>query len=559
MIIDLGHINVNSVGTIQQIRKKLLVAGSRLSADPILPTRLASIVSQTCKTYLNQADHLVLGMQLTDQDSGYLTLLLTFSSRNHLPTFSALTNFFDNIEKRRANEGYEVIGQLALPASGGSFELLGEEIRRILQEKSRDELMEEIKAKNEELNESLENLRTTRSAKERMESELNIGRDIQMSMLPLDFPPFPHRHEFDIYALLHPAREVGGDFYDFFFIDENHFCFCVGDVSGKGVPASLFMAVTKTMIKSKAADDYSTASIITQVNDELSKDNKSSMFVTLFICILNVHTGKMVFTNAGHNPPYIIREAGKDPERLATLHGPVLGAIEEMAYKEGTTILNTDDYVLLYTDGVTEAMNLANELYSEQRLVNFIQRISVTGPDPLTESILEEIKTFENGADQADDITLLTLRYKGARQEAQTLEILLENRMEEISRFIQTFTAFAKEHQVENSVIQKFCLSADDMLNNIISYSYTDEATHEIKVEAVIYSNRMVMVISDDGRPFNPFGLNPPDTTLPLEERQIGGLGIHLVQNLMDETDYQRRAGYNVVTLSKYLNGESPV
>ena len=554
MIIDLGHINVNSILAIQQVRKKLLAIGNKLSADPILSTRLASIVSQTCKTYFNQADRLVLRLELANQSRGYFALSLIFSSGNQLPLFSALSNFLDDVKSRKTNEGFEVIGQLVFPASAGPFEVLAEEVRLILQEKSRDELLEEIKATNEELSESLENLRTTRSAKERMESELNIGREIQMSMLPLEFPPFPHRHEFDIYALLHPAREVGGDFYDFFFIDENHFCFCVGDVSGKGVPASLFMAVTKTMIKSKAADDYSTASIITQVNDELSKDNKSYMFVTLFICILNVDTGKMIFTNAGHNPPYIIRQAGKDQERLATLHGPVLGAIEEMTYKEGTTILNADDYVLLYTDGVTEAMNRSNELYSEQRLVDFIQRKPVEGADPLTEAILTEIKTFENGADQTDDITLLTLRYKGANQEAQTLLILLGNRMEEIDRFTQAFTAFAKEHDVASPVIQKFCLSADDMLNNIISYSYTDEAKHEIKVEVVIYSNRMVMVISDDGQPFNPFGLNPPDTTLPLEERQIGGLGIHLVESLMDETDYQRHAGYNVVTLSMNLH-----
>ncbi|HKJ21427.1 MAG TPA: response regulator, partial [Woeseiaceae bacterium] len=142
---------------------------------------------------------------------------------------------------------------------------------------------------------------------DRMEQELNVGHDIQMSMLPLEFPAFPERSEFSLHATLKPAREVGGDFYDFFFVDDDHLCLVVGDVSGKGVPAALFMAVTKTMIKSQAADDPSPASIITRVNDDLSADNPASMFVTLFIAIVNTRTGEFRFTNAGHNPPYILR------------------------------------------------------------------------------------------------------------------------------------------------------------------------------------------------------------------------------------------------------------
>ncbi|MCZ6484110.1 MAG: SpoIIE family protein phosphatase, partial [Acidobacteria bacterium] len=141
--------------------------------------------------------------------------------------------------------------------------------------------------------------------KERMENELNVGRDIQMSMVPLTFPYPPDRDEFLVYAKLKPARELGGDFYDFYFVDERRFFFCIGDVSGKGVPAALFMAVTKTLIKSRTGEDCSTASILTHINDELSKDNSSCMFVTLFAGILDVTTGEFIYTNAGHNPPYL--------------------------------------------------------------------------------------------------------------------------------------------------------------------------------------------------------------------------------------------------------------
>ena len=159
-----------------------------------------------------------------------------------------------------------------------------------------------------------------------MQVELNFAREIQMSMLPLIFPAFPNRKEFSIFATLHPAREVGGDFYDFFFIDNEHFCFVIGDVSGKGAPGALLMAVSNTLIKPRAMDDNIPASILTHVNNELSQDNKSSMFVTVFLCIMDVRTGEILYSNAGHTPPYIKRNNGSI-EKLDAFHGPVIGAM----------------------------------------------------------------------------------------------------------------------------------------------------------------------------------------------------------------------------------------
>ena len=177
--------------------------------------------------------------------------------------------------------------------------------------------------------------RIIKDQRDRMEGELNIGRKIQMSMIPLVFPPFPDHDEFSVFAALEPAREVGGDFYDYYFIDEGRLCFCVGDVSGKGVPAALFMAVTKTLIKALAIDDVSTASILTHVNAELSADTKTSMFVTVFLGILNIRSGEIVYTNAGHNPPYFRRKGGS-LQRLDVRHGPVIGAVPGMVYRENT-------------------------------------------------------------------------------------------------------------------------------------------------------------------------------------------------------------------------------
>ena len=186
--------------------------------------------------------------------------------------------------------------------------------------------------------------------KDRMQDELNVGHNIQMSMLPLVFPPFPDRDEFSINALLKPAREVGGDFYDFFFISKDELCLVIGDVSGKGVPAALFMAVTRTMIKSSAMGDHSPASIVTRVNEELSADNPQCMFVTLFVGIVNVRTGTFRFTNAGHNPPYII-PARKELICLDQRDGPIIGAIGGIAYKENELSFSLND-TLFYSQMV---------------------------------------------------------------------------------------------------------------------------------------------------------------------------------------------------------------
>ncbi len=244
--------------------------------------------------------------------------------------------------------------------------------------------------------------------KQRMQEELNVGRDIQLSMLPQIFPPFPDHREFKLHASMQAAREVGGDFYDYFFIDDNHLCLCIGDVSGKGVPAALFMTISKVMIKSRAAGELSTASILGQVNDDLAADNEAMMFVTVFLMMLDIRSGDFVYTNCGHNPPYLKRADG-GIERIDQPHGPILGPIGGISYKEGRGRLGCGDTVLLYTDGVTEAMNPAQELYGEGRLVEVLGRDDDPGPEDLITALITDIETFATGAEQSDDITLLAL------------------------------------------------------------------------------------------------------------------------------------------------------
>ncbi|MEE9576592.1 MAG: PAS domain-containing protein [Gemmatimonadota bacterium] len=395
-------------------------------------------------------------------------------------------------------------------------------------------------------------------ARQRMEEELNVGREIQMGMLPLIFPPYPRRREFEVFALLEPAREVGGDFYDFFLLDDDHFCMCVGDVSGKGVPAALFMAVTKTLIKSRASNDYSPASILTHVNSEISRSNDASMFVTIFLGILNLNSGELLYSNAGHNPPYIRRAHG-ELIRLDARHGPVIGAVEDMVYGQDEVILTGGDLFFAYTDGVTEAMNEEQRLYDESRLVELLSSCDSNDAEAVVRDTLEGIRSFQGGATQADDITILATTYYGEPEgtEVSVLHLSLVNRLDEIDRVQESFNAFAEEHGVPTPIRRQINLVLDELLSNVLSYAFEDDEEREIDVRIELSSDRLAVTVADDGIPFNPFSGAPPDTSLSLEERELGGLGIHVVRKVMDEVSYNRRTDRNVVILVKYLNDSS--
>jgi len=284
--------------------------------------------------------------------------------------------------------------------------------------KSRDEvgnLSESFVYMQNSLKRYIKDLTETTAAKERIESELKVAREIQMSIIPKIFPPFPHRPEFDIYACIKPAREVGGDLYDFFFIDDEHICFMIGDVSGKGVPASLFMAVTKTLFKASTSQGTKPDEILTRLNNELARDNESSMFVTIFCGILNTKTGEISYANAGHNPPLLLRQ-GKEADFLLLSGSVAVGAMEGLSFKTEKLNLHPGECLFMYTDGVTEATNLKDELFSERRLQN---DLSVFREKPIQDVVLglmEKIEDFSQGAPQADDITMMILKYFGGAQ-----------------------------------------------------------------------------------------------------------------------------------------------
>lgn len=261
-----------------------------------------------------------------------------------------------------------------------------------------------------DLNIYIENLEKVTAEKERINTELNVARRIQMDMLPRIFPPFPERKEFDIYATSIPAKEVGGDFYDFFLTDDDHLAIVIADVSGKGVPAALFMVITKTLIKNQAQLGKSPQEIFTTVNNQLFEGNDENMFVTAWIGILDIETGKLTYANAGHNPP-LLKHASKY-DWLETKPGLVLAGMENIKYSQMEIQLETGDRLYLYTDGVTEATNGADEIFGDEHLHDVLNREDDLSLEDLLVYVKEEIDDFVKDQEQFDDITMLIMEYK---------------------------------------------------------------------------------------------------------------------------------------------------
>jgi phosphoserine phosphatase RsbU/P len=402
------------------------------------------------------------------------------------------------------------------------------------------------------LNDSIEHLKETTAAKERIESELKIAHEIQMSMVPKIFPPFPERSEFDIFATLVPAKEVGGDFYDFFFIDDDHLCFAVGDVSGKGVPASLFMAVTKTLFRATAGNGGTPGEILARLNMEICRDNESCMFVTFFCGILNIRTGEVDYSNGGHNLPYFLYRDGA--RLLENFGGRALGLVEEGSYASGRLVLGPGEALLLYTDGVTEAMDPNDTLYSDQRLAQFLGMNRGSAPRQIIGDLIDDVRHFAGKAPQSDDITALALHFLGtAEKMTEPAEIKLHNELSELERVNSNLTEFGRQHGLSDKVVHDLNLALEEILTNIISYGYTDSRKHEIRVTLGMQPGAVRIEVEDDGQPFNPLDAPEPETTQPLEERRIGGLGIHLARQLMDALEYRRQEGKNLLVMKKQL------
>ena len=279
-----------------------------------------------------------------------------------------------------------------------------------------DEIGDLAKSFNEmavSLKDYIKNLAAVTAEKERIRAELNVATQIQANMLPRNFPPFPDRKEFEIYATMTPAKEVGGDFYDFFLIDENHLGLVMADVSGKGVPAALFMVVAKTLIKNRALMGGTPAEILHDVNNQLCEGNESGLFVTVWLGILDIAEGKLIAANAGHEYPALKRAGEASFGLIKTKHSPAVAAMEDMNFRENEFELISGNILYLYTDGVAEATNSAEELYGTDRMIEALNKNLDATTDEILINMKREVDEFTGEAPQFDDITMLCLKYFG--------------------------------------------------------------------------------------------------------------------------------------------------
>ncbi len=401
----------------------------------------------------------------------------------------------------------------------------------------------------------IKELTETVASKERMESELRIAHEIQMGIVPKTFPAFPGRNEFDIYAVLEPAKEVGGDFYDFFFIDQAHLCFVIGDVVGKGVPAALFMAMTKTLLKSMAKENVNPDEVLNKVNKEISYENSSCMFITIFCAVLDTKSGELCYTNAGHNPPFLCRNKDK-PQFLVGGKSSAIGIDENSVFKKECLILNPGDTILMYTDGVTEAFDADRRQFLESGLETELAHLQNAPAQELVKGILEKVKYFSRQTEQSDDLTLLALKYFSEDKKFQapmdkSASFRLKNAISEIGRLKDFGLSFAKASNLAGEFIADVNLALEEIASNIILYGYADKFEHWISVNLSLNSDGLIVEIIDDAGPFNPLEYPPPDISKPLEDRGIGGLGIHIVRNVMQDLEYRREQDKNILIMKK--------
>ncbi len=262
----------------------------------------------------------------------------------------------------------------------------------------------------DDLKERIEELRVTTAERERIESELRIAASIQMSLVPRTFPPYPQRCDLELFALLEPAREVGGDFYDFFLLDEDHLALAIADVSGKGMPAALMMAVGRSFLRSYSRLGGGPSQILSSLNDELATDNDTSMFVTMFLAVVDLRNGHVRYASAGHNRPFVVRTGG-EVEQLPRTKGIALGARVCMTFAEAELTLAHGDVLFLYTDGVSEAMNAADEVFTEERIATELARVARESCNGLLDELNAALRVHAAGVEQSDDITMVAFRY----------------------------------------------------------------------------------------------------------------------------------------------------
>ena len=410
---------------------------------------------------------------------------------------------------------------------------------------------QEFSSLSDDINSTVSTLkRYIAEAAARIDKELEYAKQIQLSALPTNFPD---NDDFAIYAQMIAAKEVGGDFYDFYKLSDTTVAFLAADVSGKGIPAAMFMMTAKTILKDLAESGMAVNEIFTKANEKLCENNESGMFVTAWMGILDLTTGRVEFANAGHNPP-LLKRAGGSYEYLKTRAGFVLAGMEGVHYRVGELILNPGDRLFLYTDGVPEATNAENKLYGEERLLTFMNGNALVEATVLLPALKANIDEFVGEAPQFDDITMLMFDYKpqkgGEHMTNKTFPAKTESLSEVLTFVEETLERLGCPMKTQTAI----CVAIEEVFVNIAHYAYPDgEGDMKLQIGFDARSRVLTFRVSDKGIPFDPLKKPDPDITLSAEEREVGGLGIFIAKQTMDSITYAYENSENILTMTKTL------
>ena len=379
---------------------------------------------------------------------------------------------------------------------------------------------------------------------EKEKAEMEAARQIQLGMLPDSRRFLEGETAFSLHAFTCPARNVGGDFFDFFRVDADHLCIAIGDVSGKGVPSALFMITTRTLLKSYAMQQLLPSEILQRTNESLMETNPYDLFVTVFLGILDLQTGLLVFANGGHNPPFVKREFYR---KKAVTAGMMLGAFEDASYTDELLALSAEEAVFLYTDGVTEAVNPQKLFFGEKRLLEALNEERTKDARALLEALQERLKIYAGNQSPWDDITMLQLT---CRVRPATKEFKGEGCWPQLADYIrQQLQAAPPEVVAKHS--KSIYLAVEEFYANTMEYGYTG-GTGSIWVQCLSSKVGCILRMEDAGRAFNPLEAEEPDLDLEIEDRPEGGLGIFLSRQVMDTIEYRYENGHNILFLTKY-------
>ena len=454
---------------------------------------------------------------------------------------------------RRITKPLDQLTQSTSEISRGNLHVEMPELKR---EDEMWQLRESFVHMQQSLREHIDQLTQTTAANERIKSELSIANNIQQSMMPKTHQPLPDRSDIDIYASLVPAKEVGGDLFDYY-LYHNKLCFIVGDVSGKGIPAALYMAMTMRVFRIACRHHINSAHEIAEaMGRTLAENNESNMFITAFIGVLDLETNKLGYCNAGHNQPLMVYPDGHCSLLQSESNIP-LGILEHFDYEGDSMDFLVGTKMLVYTDGLTEAENPQKKQFGEEQLIHTVEDLTFLSSREIVTTLDSKVRHFANGAEQSDDLTILCIS-----KQAPKRTLFITNEMSEVTKLKQFMEGAAREFGIPDDIQLSLNLAVEEAVVNVINYAYPKGAEGDIEINITNSpipdlsesSTEVIFTIIDQGVPFDPTTHDEADTTSELEERQIGGLGIHLIRNIMDRVEYQRDGNSNKLTMTKILN-----